>query len=453
MVNKIEMKIKNICCIGAGYVGGPTMAVIALNCPEIKINVVDLDKNKINLWNSDNLDNLPVYEPGLDKIISKTRNKNLFFSSELKNSIQAADIIFISVNSPTKTDGDGAGFACDLTNVFSCAKDIARYSKSDKIIVEKSTVPVKTVDKLKQIFNSENSSVNFEILSNPEFLAEGTAVNDLINPDRVLIGGDISKSGKIATQHLVDIYSKWIPKSKILTTNVWSSELSKLASNAMLAQRVSSINSLSALCSKTGAEIDELSKAIGMDNRIGSSFLKVSPGFGGSCFKKDMLNLIYLCNYYDLPEVAEYWSQVLKINDFQTNRVVDLVDDYLINNSIKKHISILGWAYKKNTNDSRGSTSIPIASRLLQMGYKLNIYDPQVESKTIINDLEESLAKSVPKTNIFISNEIESILNLNRPYLILTEWDEFKNIKFKKDQDIVFDYRNFLNKEKTTLRF
>ena len=310
--------INKICCIGAGYVGGPTMAVIAHECPEIVVTVVDKDEHKIKAWNSNNLNNLPVYEPGLDEIIKVTRNRNLFFNNDFNKAIRDSEIIFLAVNTPTKKSGIGKNYAADLSNVEYCAKIIANHSKSDKIIVEKSTLPVKTAEKIKEILSKNNiNKVHFEVLSNPEFLAEGTAIENLYKSDRVLIGGGSTPSAKKAIQKLVDIYKKWIPEKKILITNIWSSELSKLASNAMLAQRISSINSLSALCEKTGASINELSKAIGLDKRIGPNFLQASVGFGGSCFKKDILNLVYLAKSHGLNEVAEYWEQVVKINEYQ----------------------------------------------------------------------------------------------------------------------------------------
>ena len=312
--------MNNVCCIGAGYVGGPTMAVIAHKCPDLKVTLVDVDVEKINAWNGP-LDRLPVYEPGLSEIVAETRGRNLFFSNDIKKTIEESSIIFMAVNTPTKTEGEGAGMAADLRYIEASAMNIAKYSKSDKIVIEKSTLPVRTAEKIKEILVENTTGINFEILSNPEFLAEGTAIQDLYKSDRVLIGGDNTKSGKKAIKILFDIYSNWIPKNKIITTNVWSSELSKLASNAMLAQRISSINSLSALCEKTGANIDELSNAIGMDHRIGPYFLKTSVGFGGSCFKKDILNLVYLCKYYGLDEVADFWLQVIKINDFQQKKV------------------------------------------------------------------------------------------------------------------------------------
>ena len=309
------MNVTSICCIGAGYVGGPTMAVIALKCPNIKVTVVDINEQRISEWNHPDLDQLPIYEPGLKEVIKESRGRNLFFSTEVNKAIVESQMIFMAVNTPTKTYGEGKGFAADLTFVEKCARQIAEVSTSDKIVIEKSTLPVRTAEKIKEVLSSNNNVVNFEVLSNPEFLAEGTAIQDLFKSDRVLIGGDETESGKAAVAALVSIYSNWIPKEKILTTNVWSSELSKLASNAMLAQRISSINSLSALCEETGANIDEVSKAIGMDSRIGSKFLKASVGFGGSCFQKDILNLVYLCRHFDLDEVAEYWHRVVKIND------------------------------------------------------------------------------------------------------------------------------------------
>ena len=317
------------------------MAVIALKCPHLNVTVVDVNPVKIKEWNGP-LQNLPVYEPGLAKVVEKARGRNLFFSDDIAGNIEKSEMIFMAVNTPTKIEGKGAGMAADLRYIEACAKDIAKYSKSDKIIIEKSTLPVRTAEKIKEILEENSKNIEFEILSNPEFLAEGTAIQDLFKSDRVLIGGDETDSGQRAVQSLVEIYANWIPKEKILTTNVWSSELSKLASNAMLAQRISSINSLSALCEKTGADIDELSKAIGMDHRIGPKFLKASVGFGGSCFQKDILNLVYLCKYYGLDEVSEYWHQVVKINDFQKNRFAEIIIDHFGGNLKGKKISILG---------------------------------------------------------------------------------------------------------------
>tara|TARA_B100001063_G_scaffold158902_2_gene148253 strand:- start:1111 stop:2454 length:1344 start_codon:yes stop_codon:yes gene_type:complete len=432
------MQIKNICCIGAGYVGGPTMAMIALKCPDIKITVVDHNSERIDAWNG-SLENLPIYEPGLSDIVKEVRGENLFFSNDVETSINLAEIIFMAVNTPTKTEGKGSGMAADLSNIEACAQTIAKASKSDKIVVEKSTVPIRTAEKIKEILDSNGNKVNFEILSNPEFLAEGTAVKDLYEPDRVLIGGDETESGEKAVAALVDIYSNWIPKDKILTTNVWSSELSKLASNAMLAQRVSSINSLSALCEKTGADIHELSKAIGMDHRIGPYFLRASVGFGGSCFKKDILNLVYLCNYYGLNEVAEYWHQVVKINDYQKKRFAQNIIDRLGGNLGGQKIAILGWAFKTNTNDSRESPAIYISSKLLEKGASLKIYDPMVSKDKIFQDLKEIkiskgisdnlITKQLNQVSIF--NNMESSIQDSDGVAILTEWDQFKKYNWE----------------------
>ena len=443
------MKIKNICCIGAGYVGGPTMAVIALKCPDINVTVVDMNKEKIEKWNGD-LEHLPVYEPGLKEIIAQVRNKNLFFSDKIDESIQKSEMIFMAVNTPTKTKGEGAGMAADLSFVESCAKNIALVSKNDKIVIEKSTLPVRTAERIKTILKKYNNECHFEILSNPEFLAEGSAIEDLFKSDRVLIGGDKTKSGQEAVQALVNIYLNWIPLDKIITTNVWSSELSKLASNAMLAQRISSINSLSAICEKTGADTNEVAKAVGMDHRIGSYFLSPSPGFGGSCFQKDILNLVYLCEHYGLSEVAEFWIQVIKINNYQRMRIVDKVEE-LFKNGRKGRITILGWAFKKNTNDSRESSSIYISNSLLNKGYKLNIYDPKVTDERILDDLN-TLNKLSNKSSYTLKSDKFQIYNsLNESIketdviLILTEWDEFKN--FESEAKII-DTRNIYNGNK-----
>ncbi len=444
--------IKSICCIGAGYVGGPTMAVIAEKCPDIKITLVDSNPEKIAAWNGA-LNKLPVYEPGLKEIIEKVRGKNLFFSNQIEKNIDNSEMIFIAVNTPTKISGEGAGMAADLKYVIACAKQIARSSNSDKIVVEKSTLPVRTAEKIKEILYKEaKPGINFEILSNPEFLAEGTAISNLYKSDRVLIGGDETNTGKNAVNELVNIYERWIPKPKILTTNVWSSELAKLASNAMLAQRISSINSLSALCEKTEANIDEVSKAIGMDKRIGPDFLKVSPGFGGSCFKKDILNLVYLCKYYDLNEVADYWESVVKINEFQRSRIYNIVSNYIRKSNIKKEVSILGWAFKKNTNDTRESASIYVSGQFLKNNYKVHIYDPKVNQDQIITDLSSIGYKSDQfKKKIKFYHDLDKIINEKLPILIMTEWDEFKKINNKISS--VFDFRNILDKSKVTYRF
>ena len=452
------MKLKEICCIGAGYVGGPTMAVIAHNCPNYNITVVDSNEKRIAEWNGPE-NSLPIYEPGLKEIIRNVRGKNLIFSNEVEKSINKADIIFIAVNTPTKSYGEGKGMAADLTNIEKCARLIAKSSSSNKIIVEKSTAPVGTGKKIKSVLNSENSKIKFQIVSNPEFLAEGTAINDLMNPDRVLIGGEESEEGDKAVNTIANIYREWLPENKIILTNLWSSELSKLASNAFLAQRISSINSLSALCEKSGADIDEVSSAVGMDSRIGDKFLKVSIGFGGSCFKKDILNLVYLCRHYSLDEVAEYWLQILKINDFQKTRFSENVINELDNNVKNKIISILGWAFKKDTNDSRESGAIDISANLLTAGASLNIYDPMVSKSSIINDLTELWSKQEVDENVIqsrlkrvkLSNNIDESLYNSSCICVLTEWDEFFNYNWEKTKnrpEIIFDGRNFLNTNK-----
>ena len=435
------MKIKNICCIGAGYVGGPTMAVIALKCPNINITVVDSNPDRIKAWNGP-LDKLPIYEPGLSDVIKETRGKNLFFSDDIADNIEKAEMIFMAVNTPTKTEGEGAGMAADLRFVEHCARDIAKYSKSDKIVIEKSTLPVRTAEKIKEILEENSDNIHFEILSNPEFLAEGTAIQDLFKSDRVLIGGDPTETGQKAVQALVEIYSKWIPKEKILTTNVWSSELAKLSSNAMLAQRVSSINSLSALCEKTGANIDELSNAIGMDHRIGSKFLKASVGFGGSCFQKDILNLVYLSKFYGLDEVAEYWYNVVRINDYQKERFAKKVIDHFGGDLTGKKIGFLGWAFKANTNDSRESAAIKVSEILYKNGASLSIYDPKVQKRTIVNDIQNlwKIKNSMKEKKINIVEKFAATNDCDA-FVIITEWEEFKNIDID-DAKIIFDGRN-----------
>ena len=445
-------KIKKITCIGAGYVGGPTMAVIALKCPEIKVSVVDSNKNKIDAWNGP-LDSLPVFEPGLSEIINKTRNKNLFFRNDIKECIEESEMIFMAVNTPTKQTGKGAGMATDLKFVISCAKQIAKYSKSDKIVVEKSTLPVKTAEKIKEILQKNSNKVNFEVLSNPEFLAEGTAIKDLFKSDRVLIGCEQTESGNKAADKLLEIYKRWIPAKKIIRSNIWSSELSKLASNAMLAQRISSINSLSALCKETGADIDEVALSVGLDHRIGKHFLKVSPGFGGSCFQKDILSLVYLCKHYKLDQVAEYWYSVININNYQRDRIIKILKGYVKQYKLEKKISILGWSFKKNTNDSRESSSIYITKKLITSGFQLNIYDPMVSNKRIESDLLTlGVKKTIISSNITYSDSLNSSIDKGYPLAIMTEWDEFKELE-KESNLKIFDFRNFLNKKNITYRF
>ena len=456
------MKIKNICCIGAGFVGGPTMAVIAIQCPEIKIHVVDHNKEKIKLWNHSNLDMLPVYEPGLKEIIAKTRNKNLFFSSDVEKFIIESEMIFLAVNTPTKQSGEGKGMAADLTNIEKCAKTISEVANQDKIIIEKSTLPVRTAEKLKQILNSKNNDIKFEILSNPEFLAEGTAIKDLYKSDRVLIGSEDTESAKKAVDKLCEIYERWIPKEKILLTNIWSSELSKLASNAFLAQRISSINSLSAFCEKTGAKIQEVASAVGKDIRIGDKFLNASIGFGGSCFKKDILNLVYLSNYYGLNEVGEYWHQVVKINDYQKSRFVKKILESLKDRIVNSKIVLMGWSFKKNTNDSRESASIYLANELIKKGANIIVIDPLSNISKIKDDLFDFIGGE--DFEDYSYNEIKDKIQYSANYfeasnnadaiVISTEYDEFKNYNWEKLYSIVtkpaliFDGRILLDRNK-----
>ena len=446
------MKIKNICCIGAGYVGGPTMAVIAQKNPNINVTVVDINEDRINQWNSKDFTNLPIFEPGLDKVVENCRGKNLFFSTEIEKNIDNSEMIFISVNTPTKTYGDGKGMAADLRYVELCARKIAEVAKTDKIVVEKSTLPVKTAAAIKNILDETGSGVKFEILSNPEFLAEGTAMRDLEVPDRVLIGGGQDDSGKKAIKSLVNIYSSWVPKQNILTTNLWSSELSKLVANAFLAQRISSINSISELCESTGADVDEVAKAIGMDSRIGKSFLKTSVGFGGSCFQKDILNLVYIARSLGLKKVAEYWEQILIINKHQRDRFSKKIIDYIKENKLEPKVLILGWAFKKNTNDTRESAAIYVANNLINNNISIQIYDPKVKEEQIISDLS-NLNPDYEKSLVnFIHEPFSNISDYNI-ITILTEWDEFINYDWQKvycsikKPAYIFDGRNILNVE------
>jgi UDPglucose 6-dehydrogenase len=446
--------IKNICCIGAGYVGGPTMAVIAQKCPHIKVTVVDLNQDRINAWNNEDVSLLPIYEPGLDKVVAEARGRNLFFSTEVDEAIEDADLIFISVNTPTKTYGVGKGMAADLKYIELCARQIARVAKTDKIVVEKSTLPVRTAQAIKDILDNTGNGVNFQILSNPEFLAEGTAIEDLFAPDRVLIGGDNTVEGQNAIRKLVDVYANWVNKDLILTTNVWSSELSKLTANAFLAQRVSSINAMSELCEKTGADVNEVAKAIGLDSRIGSKFLKSSVGFGGSCFQKDILNLVYIAKSYGLNEVADYWEQVIIMNDHQKRRFSKNIISTLYNTVSGKKIAFLGWAFKKDTNDTRESAAIYVANDLISERANIAVFDPKVAENQILSDLNylESRSAEDNKKYISVENNGYDACNNAHAIAILTEWDEFKTYDWQKIYDnmlkpaFVFDGRNVLNK-------
>lgn len=449
------MKIKSICCIGAGYVGGPTMAVIALKCPHIKVNVVDINQNRIDAWNDDNLDNLPVYEPGLADVVKEARGRNLFFSTDIDKAIEESEMVFIAVNTPTKTYGEGKGQAADLKYVELCARTIAKVAKTDKIVVEKSTLPVRTAEAVQTILDSTGNGVHFEVLSNPEFLAEGTAIQDLFKSDRVLIGGQQTESGKEAISALVDIYANWIPKEKIYTTNVWSSELSKLVANAFLAQRISSINSISALCEATEADVDEVATAIGMDSRIGNKFLKSSVGFGGSCFQKDILNLVYIAKSLGLDEVSEYWNQVIKINDYQKERFAKKIMTSLFGTVSGKKITLLGWAFKKDTNDTRESAAIYIADILIENGAEICVYDPKVSEQQMLSDLDNLNSRSSEENEnalSYYSDPLKACEN-SHAVAVITEWDEFKSYDWHRIYDCVmspakvFDGRNILDKD------
>lgn len=430
------------------------MAVIAQKCPHIQVTVVDLNADRIAAWNAENADNIPIYEPGLSKVVAEARGRNLFFSTDVEKAIDEAQVIFISVNTPTKTYGKGKGMAADLKYIELCARQIAKIAKDDKIVVEKSTLPVRTAEAIKSILDNTGNHVQFQILSNPEFLAEGTAVQDLLNPDRILIGGDESPEGQKAIQALVDVYLNWVAPEKILTTNVWSSELSKLTANAFLAQRISSINALSELCEKTGANINEVAKAIGMDSRIGPKFLKASVGFGGSCFQKDILNLVYIAKSYGLNEVADYWEQVIIMNDHQKKRFSNKIVQTLYNTVADKKIAFLGWAFKKDTNDTRESAAIYVANDLLNEQAQIAVYDPKVSRKKVLADLDYlETRKSEKNANGVTSfdDPYEACQNAHA-IAVLTEWDVFIHYDWQRIYDgmqkpaFIFDGRNILDK-------
>lgn len=447
------MEITKICCIGAGYVGGPTMAVIAQKCPHIQVTVVDLNEQRIKDWNDSNTDNIPIYEPGLPEIVAEARGRNLFFSTEVDKAIDEAQVIFISVNTPTKTYGKGKGMAADLKYIELCARQIAKVAKQNKIVVEKSTLPVRTAEAIKSILDNTGNGVQFQILSNPEFLAEGTAVTDLLSPDRILIGGDSSSEGEKAINALVDVYANWVSRDKILTTNVWSSELSKLTANAFLAQRISSINAMSELCEKTGADVNEVARAIGMDSRIGPKFLKASVGFGGSCFQKDILNLVYIAKSYGLNEVADYWEQVIIMNDHQKRRFSNKIVQTLYNTVADKKITFLGWAFKKDTNDTRESAAIYVADDLINEQAKVSVYDPKVSKNKMLSDLDYLETRSSDENNksLIVSDDAYDACKNAHAIAVLTEWDEFTTYNWQKIYDsmhkpaFIFDGRNILN--------
>ena len=443
-----------ICCIGAGYVGGPTMAMIAKQCPDIQVHVVDLNQARIDRWNSDDL---PVYEPGLDAVVQESLGRNLRFSTRVDDAIAESDMIFISVNTPTKSFGVGAGRAANLEFVEKCARQIAAASTGHKIVVEKSTLPVRTAEAVKRILESSTDKASFDVLSNPEFLAEGTAVTDLLNPDRILIGGE----SRIAVETLASVYSRWVPRDRILTTNLWSSELSKLTANAFLAQRVSSINAISALCEATGADVDEVARAIGTDSRIGPKFLKSSVGYGGSCFQKDILNLVYICEHFGLSKVAHYWEQVVVMNDHQKQRFSDRIVKTMFNTVSDKKIAVLGFAFKKDTNDTRESPAIYVCKNLLDERAKLRIYDPKVTEKQIREELLAAFAdpmgnvaekhQQLVASNVTVVSNAYEAADRSHAIAVLTEWDEFKTLDRQRlfgsmlRPAFVFDGRSILN--------
>jgi len=438
-------KFKNkILCIGAGYVGGPTMAVIAARCPQYLITVVDINPKRIAEWQSDNL---PIYEPGLLDVVKVGRGRNLFFSTEIDKNIEEADIIFVSVNTPTKTFGVGSGRAADLQYWEKTARNIVTNSFNNKIIIEKSTLPVRTAKAMDRILNANNKGIHFEVLSNPEFLAEGTAIADLENPDRILIGSHETEDGLKARNELVDIYSNWVPKEKIITSNIWSAELSKLVANAFLAQRISSINSIAALCEKTEANVAEVAHAIGLDNRIGSKFLNASVGFGGSCFKKDILNLVYIAEHYGLHEVAGYWEYVIKINEYQEHRFVHQMIKVMFNTIAGKKITLFGFAFKKNTGDTRESPAIYVANKLLEEKAHIIINDPEAldNAKKDLKEFSE---------NVTYQKDPYRAVKNSHAIAVLTEWDVYKNLDYEKIIQLmetpafIFDGRNILDHQK-----
>jgi len=446
--------VRSICCLGAGYVGGPTCCVIAQQCPHIEVIVVDKDPDRIKAWNSDRL---PIYEPGLDKVVEEVRGRNLHFSTDIEAAIRGADLIFISVNTPTKSFGMGKGKAADLRYVEIAARMIADTVDENsglKIVVEKSTVPVRAAESIAHILeHNTKAGVSYQVLSNPEFLAEGTAINDLLHPDRVLIGGEKTDEGRVAIDALAEVYSHWVPKEQIVTMNTWSSELSKLAANAFLAQRISSINSLSAICEASGADVSEVALAVGKDSRIGPKFLQASVGFGGSCFQKDLLNLVYISECLNLPEVADYWSQVITLNNYQRDRFAKRIVEALFNTVTGKQIAVFGFSFKKDTGDTRESAAIYICQRLLEEGARLAVYDPVVTKEQVT----EELSRVVPQEKV-----MDLVTSCTNPYsasegshavVVCTEWDEFKMLDWEKIHEammkpaFVFDGRKILPHE------
>jgi UDPglucose 6-dehydrogenase len=438
---RVKMIKQNILCIGAGYVGGPTMAMIACKCPRCRVTVVDIDPERIAAWNSDNI---PIYEPGLDELVRISRGRNLFFSTDIEAGIRENDIIFVSVNTPTKSFGLGAGLAADLQYWEKTARQILEFSQSSKIVIEKSTLPVKTALAMERILNSRENEIRFDVLSNPEFLAEGSAVRDMENPDRVLVGSRETAEGLKAREVLVDIYAQWVPRKRILTANIWSSELSKLVANAFLAQRISSINTISALCEKTEANVAEVSLAVGMDSRIGPKFLNASIGFGGSCFKKDILNLVYLCRNYSLNEVADYWEMVIRINDYQRERFIQNMLGAMFNTLAGKKIALFGFAFKADTGDTRESPAIYVARRLIEERAVVVISDPQA-----LKNARKDLVGNEGMVN-YVEDPYSAAQGCHA-IAIITEWGIYKNLDFRRIHDsmekpaFIFDGRNILD--------
>lgn len=432
---------KKIACIGAGYVGGPTMTVIANFCPDYQVTVLDISQDKIDCWNSDQL---PIYEPGLKERVLKARGQNLFFSTDIDRAIAEADIIFVTVNTPTKTFGEGAGKAVDLQYIEQTARRIKEHSTSDKIVVEKSTIPVRAAETLHKILHSGSNSVHFEILSNPEFMAEGTGINDMENPDRVLIGSMDNPAGKAARDELIKIYERWVPREKLITTNLWSSELSKLVSNAFLAQRISSINSISGLCEVTEADVDEVARAVGKDSRIGPKFLRAGIGFGGSCFRKDILNLVYLCEHFGLHPVAEFWQQVIAINDFQMQRFVQRILRAMFNTVVDKKIALFGFAFKPDTGDTRDSPAIHVSRMLLSERAKLCITDPHAipNARKDMEGVEGKIS--------YESDPYEAAKGAHA-IALMTEWEQYRSLDYRRIFEnmekpaFIFDGRNHLD--------
>ncbi len=435
---------KNILCIGAGYVGGPTMAMIAAKCPHYKVIIVDIDQERIRRWNSDTL---PIYEPGLDELVRKTRGRNLFLSSEIAKGIQECDIIFVSVNTPTKKFGQGAGKAADLQFWERTARTILENSARDKIIVEKSTLPVRTAAAMERILNGNSKGVRFEVISNPEFLAEGSAIQDLERPDRVLVGSRETPEGVSARKSIVDIYANWVPREKIIESNIWSAELSKLTANAFLAQRISSINSISALCEKTEADVDEIAYAVGTDSRIGPHFLKARVGFGGSCFQKDILNLVYICESYGLKEVAEYWESVVRINEWQERRFVMNMLANMFNTMAGKRLALFGFAFKADTGDTRESAAIYVARGLVEERAQVVISDPQAidNARKDLEDIGDEVS--------FESDPYKAAQGAHA-IAVMTEWKLYKELDYRRilksmvHPAFIFDGRNILDHQR-----